>query len=183
MKKITNFFKQVRLSQVLTVFLATLVLFVSTACNTPTITGARPDNPPVQAGGANNPYKSGGDTNTNFKISPDPKVSGDAARSKGYSSDSQIISNQLIAENNQLQYPSGELPGLPADQQQRLRKVDLQDFEKSEQGGQIQRESSVGERIKDRLGAVKESFGEASGFLKEGANENAKAGLEDRGRG
>jgi hypothetical protein len=42
----------------LTVFLATVVLFVSTACNTGDMRGARPDNPPVQAGGANNPYKS-----------------------------------------------------------------------------------------------------------------------------
>lgn len=182
MKKLTIFFKQVRLSQILTVFLATVVLFVSTACNTPTVTGARPDNPPVQDGGANNPYKSGGDTNTNFKISPDPKVSGNAAKPKGYNSDLQIISNQLIAASDNPQYPSGESPGLPADQQQRLRKVDLQDFEKSEQSGQVQREPNVGDRIKDRLGAAKESFGGASGFLKEGANENAKAVLKDSGR-
>jgi hypothetical protein len=97
MKKLTLFFKQLRLSQILTVFLATVVLFVGTACNSGDIRGARPDNPPVQAGGANNPYKQGGDTNTNFNLSPDPKVSSEAANSKGDRADLQILSNQLIA--------------------------------------------------------------------------------------
>src|SRR4028119_794102 len=90
MKMLTVFFKQLRLSQILTVFLATVVLFVGTACNSGDIRGARPDNPPVQAGGANNPYKQGGDTNTNFNLSPDPKVNKKSA-------DVSFISNQLIA--------------------------------------------------------------------------------------
>lgn len=182
MKKLTVFFKQLRLSQILTVLLATAVLFVSTACNNGDIRGARPDNPPVQAGGANNPYKSGGDTNTNFKLSPDPKVSSEAAKSKGDRADLQIISNQLIAAGDQVQYPSGELPGQPADETNKLRQIKLKDFDKSEPGGQVQRESNVGERIKDRLGAVKESFGKASEFINEGTNEGAKAGLEGRQR-
>lgn len=182
MQTITIFLKQLRLSQILTVFLATVVLLISTACNTPTITGTRPDNPPVQAGGANNPYESGGDTNTNFKLSPDPRVDGNTAKSQGYRSDSQIISNRLIAASDELKNPTGELSGQPADETQRLRRVDLQDFEKSEPGGQIQRESNVGERIKDRLGAATESFSKASEFIKKGANENAEAGLADRNR-
>ena len=180
MKKLTVFFKQLRLSQILTVFLATIVLFVSTACNNGDLRGARPDNPPVQAGGANNPYKSGGDTNTNFNLSPDPKVSSKAPQYKGNRADLQIISNQLIAASDKLQYPSGELPGQPADETNNLRKIDLQDFEKPEAGGQIQREANVGDRIKDRLETVKESFGKASEFINEGANEGAKAGLKGR---
>lgn len=182
MKKLTVFFKQLRMSQILTVFLATVVLFVSTACNNGDLRGARPDNPPVQAGGANNPYKSGGDTNTNFNLSPDPKVSSEAAKSKGYRSDLQIISNQLIAASDQLQYPSGELTGQPADETNDLRQIDLEDFEKPEAGGLIQRESNVGDRIKDRLETVKESLGKASEFIPEGAKEGAKLGLEGRQR-
>ncbi len=181
MKKLTVFFKQLRLSQIVTVFLATVVLLVSTACNNGDITGARPDNPPVQAGGANNPYKSGGDTNTNFKLSPDPKVSSDTSKIQGYRSDLQTNSNQLIAASDNRQYPSGELPGQPADETNKLRQIKLQDFEKSEPGGQIQRESNVGDRIQDRLSTVKETFGKASEFIKEGAKEGAQTGLE-RGR-
>ncbi|MBD2016714.1 hypothetical protein H6F96_22455 [Microcoleus sp. FACHB-53] len=175
MKKLTVFFKQLRLSQLLTAFLATVVVFVGTACNSGTVQGARPDNPPVQAGGANNPYKGGGDSNTNYNFSPDPKINGKASQSKGDRADLGIISNRLIAVSNNAQYP-GEavMQGSPADEQKPLRQIDLQDFEAPEPGGQIQRESNIGERIKDRLSVVKETFGEASDFVREGANESAQ---------
>src|SRR4028119_1467033 len=96
MKKLIDFFKQLQLSRILAVFLAAVVLFISTGCNSGDIRGARPDNLPVQAGGANNPYKNGGDTNTNFNISPDPKVN-KSAKSDGSRAELQINSNQLIA--------------------------------------------------------------------------------------
>lgn len=178
MNKLTVFFKQLRLRQLLTALLAMVVLFVSTACNSGDVRGARPDNPPVQMGGANNPYKGGGDPNTNYRFSADPKVSKDAtnqvikSQGKGDRADLQTISTQLIAANNQAQYPGGnELQGRPADEQKQLQIKDLQDFEASKPGGQNQRQSNVGERVKDRLGAVKEQFGEASDFLNEGATE------------
>ena len=69
------FFKKIRLRQVLTVFLAGVLLVISTACNSANAQGANPINPPVQAGGANNPYKGGGDKYTDLKMSTDPKVS------------------------------------------------------------------------------------------------------------
>ncbi len=175
MKKLTVFFKQLRLSQLLTAFLATVVVFVGTACNSGTVLGARPENPPVQAGGANNPYKGGGDSNTNYNFSPDPKINGKASQSKGDRADLEIISNRLIAVSDKAQYP-GEavMQGSPADEQKPLRQIDLQDFEAPEPGGQIQRESNIGERIKDRLSVVKETFGEATEFVREGANEAAQ---------
>lgn len=37
------------------------ILLLTTACSSPTIEGARPDNPPVQMGGNNNPYEGSGD--------------------------------------------------------------------------------------------------------------------------
>lgn len=175
MKKLTAFFKQLGLRQLLTAFLATVVLFVGTACNSGDVRGARPDNPPVQAGGANNPYKGGGDSNTNYQLSPDPKVSGKASQSKGDRADLQIISNQLIAVSNKAQYPGGsEIQGSPADEQKALPIIDQSDFETPEPGGQIQRESNVGDRVKDRLSAVKETFGEASEFIGKGAKESAQ---------
>src|SRR5919202_2184713 len=170
MKKLTVFFKQLRLSRILTVFLPALVLFISTACNNGDVRGARPDNPPVQAGGSNNPYKNGGDTNTNFNISPDPKVN-KSAKSDGSRAELQINSNQLIAtsEDGRL-YTSGQSPTI-SEVEKTLPKKTLKDFETPEPGGEIQREDSIGDRIKDRLSTVKETFDKASGFINEGAEE------------
>lgn len=162
MKKLSLFFKQLRISQLLTALLATVVLFVGTACSTGDVRGARPDNLPVQAGGSNNPYKSGGDTNTNYNLSPDPK-----ANSKDSAS---LPSTQLIAVSEIL---SPDVKS-PADQTQAgkgLPKKTLEDFEQPKPGGQIQRESDPGERLQDRLGAVKQAFDEASDFIHEGAEE------------
>lgn len=50
MKKLTSFLRKWRIGQILTVFLSSLLLLVTTACNAGTATGARPQNPPVQAG-------------------------------------------------------------------------------------------------------------------------------------
>ena len=177
MKKLTVFLKQLRLSQILTVFLATVVVFVGTACNSGDIRGARPDTPPVQAGGANNPYKQGGDTNTNFNLSPDPKVSSEAANSKGNRADLQILSNQLIA-SEQILYPDAQPPAKQADVEKSLPKKSLEDVEKPEAGGLNLRESDIGDRVQNRLSAVKETFGKASEFITEGANKAAQEGLE-----
>jgi hypothetical protein len=175
MKKLTAFFKQFRLSQLLTAILATFVLFVSTACNSGDVQGARPNNPPVQAGGQNNPYKMGGDTNTNYKMSPDPKVSNESGKYNRGRADLQLLSEQLIATSETRQYPqTSEIKGSPTDEQKPLPYKNLKDYDTYEAGGQIQRQSDLGERIKDRLGAVKETFDEAGEFINENAEE-AKA--------
>ncbi|MBP5972627.1 hypothetical protein HW132_07760 [Brasilonema sp. CT11] len=52
------------------VFLAGVLLIVSTTCGSAANTqGANPENPAVQAGGANNPYKGQGDKYTEHKMS------------------------------------------------------------------------------------------------------------------
>jgi hypothetical protein len=173
MKKSTVFFKQLRLRQLLTVLLAAVVLFVSTACNNGDVRGARPDNPPVQMGGSNNPYKSGGDTNTNYNLSPDPKVSGKANKS----ADLHIISNQLIATKETL-YPGADKQSNRPEVEKALPKKTLEDFEKPEPGGLIQRESSIGDRIQDRLETVKDTFGQASGFVRESARKTGESALD-----
>lgn len=182
MKKLTVFFKQLQVRQILTIVLATVVLFVGTACNSGDVRGARPDNPPVQAGGSNNPYKGGGDTNTNFNLSPDPKVNSGASRNRA---DLNFTSNQLIATSDQeeLLYPGSERPGnQPASQselEKSLPKVTLETFEQPAPGGENQRNPDVGERLENRLEAAKEAFSEATDFIGEGASESAqKAGLE-----
>jgi hypothetical protein len=170
MKKLIALFRQLQLRQILTVFLVTVVLFVGTACNNGSATGARPDNLPVQMGGSNNPYKSGGDTNTNFNLSPDPKMSGEKAKSTRNQASVPILSNQLIATVETL-YPGAESPANRVDVEKALPKKTLQDYETSEPGGQNQRQSSLGDRIQDRLAEVKETFGEASSFINEDAEE------------
>jgi hypothetical protein len=169
MKKLTVFLKQVQLRQILTVLLATVVLFVGTACGGD-IRGARPDNPAVQMGGGNNPYKNGGDTNTNYNISPDPKVSGKATNSKADRADLNIFSNQLIASKETL-YPGADKQLNRPEVEKALPKITLENFETSEPGGQIQRESELGDRIQDRLGTVKQTFDKASEFIHDSAEE------------
>jgi len=172
MKKLTAYLKQLRLNKILTVCLAAVVLFISTGCNTGNAVGARPNNPPVQAGGANNPYKNGGDTNTNLKISPDSKLKDKSASTQGKRADIQIISNSLIASKEEgLLYPGAEDPVERVEVEKSLPIKTLKDFETSQPGGQIQREESFGERAQDRLGAVKETFDKASDFINEGAKE------------
>ena len=165
MKKLTVFFKQLRLSRILTVFLATVLLFTGTACNSGDVRGARPDNPPVQAGGSNNPYKNGGDGNTNFNLSPDPKVNKKSA-------DVSFISNQLIAskEDGRL-YPGAESTIDKSDVEKSLPRKTIKDFETAELGGEIQREDSLGDRIQDRLSVVKQTFDKASDFINADAGE------------
>lgn len=75
MNTLISWLKKFPLRRVLTVVLAGVLLVVTTACNTGDVRGARPTNPPVQMGGANNPHKGGGDGYTNYKMSEDPKVS------------------------------------------------------------------------------------------------------------
>lgn len=100
MRSLTNFIKKVKLGKILTVFFAGIALFFMTACNSGNVTGARPNNPPVQAGGANNPYKNGGDGYTNFKASSDPRVNSETVnKERNNRADLQLVSHQLIAAN------------------------------------------------------------------------------------
>lgn len=89
--------KKLRLAQILTVFLAGLLVFTSTACNAGDVRGARPENPPVQAGGMNNPHKAGGDGYTNYKSSTDPKVNQTPATANKNRADLSIIDDRLLA--------------------------------------------------------------------------------------
>ncbi|MBD1910789.1 MULTISPECIES: DUF6658 family protein [unclassified Leptolyngbya] len=74
MQRLRELFQRLSLARVLLVALIGMLLITTTACNTGDVRGARPDNPPVQMGGNNNPYKSGGDGYTGFKATEDPAV-------------------------------------------------------------------------------------------------------------
>jgi hypothetical protein len=61
MQQLIERFKQIKPFKILAILGVCLMLITTTACNRGDITGARPQNPPVQAGGQNNPHKMGGD--------------------------------------------------------------------------------------------------------------------------
>lgn len=97
MNALTAFVKKLHLGQIVTVLLAGLLVFTSTACNAGDVRGARPENPPVQAGGMNNPHKAGGDGYTNYKSSTDPKVNQSPATSQKNRADLSIINDRILA--------------------------------------------------------------------------------------
>lgn len=171
MKQFTAFLKKLQLRQILTLFLAGLLLFLGTACNSGNVQGARPENPPVQAGGNNNPYKAGGDSYTKYKASTDPGVNSKTANQERDRADAQLLSNQLVATKLEKLYPGAEEPAIPADQQKNLPLIDKQNSSQPQPGGLIQREPNLGERVGDRLEAVKEAVQEATGFIKDKADE------------
>jgi hypothetical protein len=171
-KTLTTFLKKLRLRQILTVFFAGILLVVSTACSSgENLQGANPDNPAVQAGGANNPYKGGGDKYTNLKMSTDPKVTKTQNNTGSDQSSLHLNSQILIAWNSELLYPGGETPEGRAYKEDELPIKTQKDFQQPEAGGIIQREPDLGTRVKQRIETVKEAVEEASEFLQNKADE------------
>ena len=173
MKALTTFLKKLRSRQIVTVFLAGVLLIVSTACSSVNAQGANPDNPAVQAGGANNPYKGGGDKYTNLNMSTDPKVNNTPKNTGSDQSSLQLNSQILIAttKESELLYPGAETPEGRAYKENQLPIKTVKDFQQPEPGGLIQREPNLGTRLKERVETVKEAVDEASGFLNEKAKE------------
>jgi hypothetical protein len=97
MNSLVSFFKKIRIRQILTVFIAGVALFLTTACNTPTNElGARPNNLPVQMGGNNNPHSRGGDGYTDYQMSTDPSIKNKSTNSRNDRA-SLVNFDQLIA--------------------------------------------------------------------------------------
>lgn len=168
MKRLTAFFKQLRLRQIVTVFLAGVLLIVSVACSGANAQGANPNNPAVQAGGGNNPYKAGGDNYTNLKMSTDSKVDTTNAKSKGNQANLPLNSQQLIAASREpeILYPGAETPEGRAEKEAELPIKTNEDFQQPKSGGLNQRNPNLGERLEDRVEKAKEAFEEASQFGK-----------------
>jgi hypothetical protein len=83
MKKLTTFIKNLDIGKILTTLCLGAILLLTTACNNGNEVGARPNNPPVQLGGQNNPHKAGGDGYTQYKVPTERSVkSGDRASIK-----------------------------------------------------------------------------------------------------
>ncbi len=103
MKRSWTYFQKLNLPKFLvSIVLVGLLLLSSTACNRGDIRGARPQNPTVQAGGANNPYKSGGDGYTEYKMSNDPQVINQRSKSDTTRADLSLSSHPILAAANHL---------------------------------------------------------------------------------
>jgi len=172
--RVMAFFRKLQLRQILTLFLAGILLIVSTACSGATTQGANPNNPAVQAGGANNPYKSGGDGYTNLNLSTDSKVNNSTQSGRDRASLPQSL--QLVAANvadkeSELLYPGAETPAGRAQKEAELPVITGQDFVKPEPGGLNQRNPDLGERLENRVEQAQEAFKEAASFVKDKADE------------
>lgn len=162
MKRLINFLKQQQLKQLLSVVLAGFLLLTSVACNSGNVQGARPNNPPVQLGGNNNPHSMGGDGYTNYKMSTDPKVN------KGDRADAGML---LLASNAQgnagdiiysgSKATNSQHPTIGPNRNRDLN-AEVKEFPKQPQGS-IGR-TTPNATIRERVG---ESFKEASEFLKD----------------
>ncbi|MBN3874090.1 MAG: DUF6658 family protein [Nostoc sp.] len=173
MNAVRVFLKKIRLRQVLTIFFAGLMLIVSTACSGANAQGANPQNPAVQAGGANNPYKNGGDKYTDYRMSTDPKIVNPKANQGRDEASLQPSSQLLIAtsKESEILYPGAETPAGRIKKEGELPIITDKDFQQPEPGGLIQNEPNLGDRVQDRLDTVKGAVEEASGFLKDKADE------------
>lgn len=169
--RLTAFLRKLRLRQILTVFLASVLLIAGTACSGATTQGANPNNPAVQAGGANNPYKSGGDGYTDLKISTDSKVSPTKAKPQRDQADLQLDSLYLIAAKAELLYPGSETPAGRAEKEAELPIKTDKDFVEPKSGGLNQRNPDLGERVENRVEQAQEAFKDAASFVKNKADE------------
>jgi hypothetical protein len=163
--------KKIQIRQILTVFLAGLLLFFSTACNSGDVRGARPDNLPVQAGANNNPYKAGGDGYTNYKASTDPKVNQSTSNSQGNRADLQLVSHQLIAasQGSDIIYSGSntndkQLPEVVSGEREVLKDANKIPAERQP----VFKRTDPDANILERVG---EAFKDASAFIKDKADE------------
>lgn len=172
MKRLASFCKELRLGQFLSLFLAGVVLFISTACSSGNTQGANPENPGVQAGGRNNPHKRGGDNYVNSKMSSDPKVSPTGNRSNR--ADLQLTSGSLLAaasSDSKLLYPSGTTTttgtqSILSSSQEKSLRGQAERTSKQSQPTLIQRDPNA--NILEKVG---EEFRDASAFLKAKSDE------------
>jgi hypothetical protein len=176
MQKITALFKKLRLRQVLTVCLVSLLLLFNTACsNATTAQGANPNNPAVQAGGNNNPHKNAGvnyDNVDKYTTDPTVKATPDKSSTNRASLDGYSL---LVAANSEgILYPGAETPAGRAQKEAELPIKTAKDFKQPEPGGLNQRNEDLGERLSNRLEKVQEAFKEASEFTQEKAAEGSR---------
>lgn len=188
MKQIVSWLKQLQIAKILVVCIAGFTLLLTTACNPGNIQGARPENPPVQMGGNNNPYDAGGDGYNNYKMSADPKVSGShgGAFSKKEANLRSSLDNmgQLVADSHGVKSNAAEDLIYPGESATRSGNPDIgpvgsegekkliRNSQKAPSERQpVIRRSNPNEKILEKIG---EQFEEASEFIQDSFEGQAK---------
>jgi hypothetical protein len=97
MDTVISFCKKLRLGRLVAVFAAGVVLLLNVACSNGSAVGARPNNPPVQMGGQNNPHKGGGDGYSNYQMSTDPAVK---TRDRASLPSGQLVASGQVGERS-----------------------------------------------------------------------------------
>ncbi|MGI0486678.1 DUF6658 family protein [Pantanalinema rosaneae CENA516] len=106
MRQLMAAFQQLHFGKLVTAFMMGAVLLIATACSSGNELGARPNNPPVQMGGQNNPHKMGGDTYSQYKMSTDAKAKKSGDRASLMQPSSQLLAASYTNENSsRIQYP------------------------------------------------------------------------------
>ncbi|KAM3115544.1 DUF6658 family protein [Phormidesmis sp. 146-33] len=170
MKRPTFSFKEVRIKQILMVFLAGFVLLLTTACSDANLQGSRPDNTPVQIGGNNNPHKMGGE-GSESEMTADPKITGRSNVKRQAQSSlalKQVADNSIKSNASDLNYRGSnntetDRPDIGAKQQKSLPSLPLQKqpvIDRSDPDAKIL--ERVGEAFKDASSFVKDTADSAS---------------------
>jgi hypothetical protein len=117
MKRIIAGFKKWQPGKILTAVLLGAILLFASACNSGDSLGARPQNPPVQAGGQNNPHKGGGDGYTNYQMSTDRNLKSSSGKqvSGYYSANKSIANGEFESSNSRVLYPGSNPSYRPTD--------------------------------------------------------------------
>ncbi|MDX2215224.1 MAG: DUF6658 family protein [Oculatellaceae cyanobacterium bins.114] len=177
MSRLVSFLKNLRLRQVVSLVVVGVALLFSTACNTGNLQGARPEVPPVQMGGNNNPHSMGGDGYTDYQMSTDPQVKHQDSnlRSGRFDLNQLIASNSADIKSNasDLLYPGSSATSTnKADIGPRGEALKPEPIPAERQG--IINRSDPDEKILEKVG---QQFKDASEFL----NDNADFTLEQAG--
>ena len=103
MNTLKSIIKKFHLRSLITASFLAAMLLVTTACNSGNELGARPENPPVQLGGQNNPHKAGGDGMAKYRATDDPRVT-------DVDSQASLPGSNLIAAANKSEttYPTND---------------------------------------------------------------------------
>ncbi|MDX2100165.1 MAG: DUF6658 family protein [Leptolyngbyaceae cyanobacterium bins.59] len=168
MKKIVNFFKQLRLSKVLTALLVGILLLTNVACSASDVRNAATDNLPVQVGGNNNPYKGGGSDTVNHRMG-DPKLNVENKRA-ALPEGTLLATNPARVDSDEMLYPAegapkSKKPTLGTREQETLAK-EIDQFPKKPQP--VVDRNDPNTRILEKVG---ENFKQSSGFLKDKTDE------------
>jgi hypothetical protein len=183
MKALMAFLKRIQLSKLVVACLLGAVVITMTACNNGNEMGARPEVPPVQMGGQNNPYKMGGDGYGEYKSTLDPAAKPTGNQSMAPVSDD---STDLMASTGIYLSDNGGVLLYPAKGE--VKSADSRDDFVSPQRqkelldpGQI---PAVKQPVIDRsdpdaniLEKVGQTFKDASDFITEPAEESQKRGI------